>query len=248
MKRYQGKKVVIIGGTSGMGLATAKMLLDGGARVLVTGHSKAGLESAQKELGKDALVASSDARSLTDIDALASRVKAEFDTFDLLFVNAGFSIRAALESITEAIYDEMFNLNAKGPFFAVQKLAPLINRGGAVVLTTSVANVKGLPGQATYGAAKAALRSFARVLATELLPQEIRVNAVSPGPIDTGILNKVFPTEEMRTHVKEHTVGIIPMKRFGTSEEIAKAVLFLAFDATFTNGHELPVDGGWSQL
>ena len=150
--------------------------------------------------------------------------------------------------MTEAIYDEMFNLNAKGPFFAVQKLAPMITRGGSVVLTTSVANVKGLPGQATYGAAKAALRSFARTLATELLPREIRVNAVTPGPIHTGILEKVFPTEEMRTKVKGHTVGIIPMKRFGMSDEIAKAVLFLAFDATFTTGAELPVDGGWSQI
>jgi NAD(P)-dependent dehydrogenase (short-subunit alcohol dehydrogenase family) len=248
MERYQGKKVVIIGGTSGMGLATAKVLLDGGARVLVTGRSEAGLESAQKEIGKDALVVSSDARSLTDIDALASGVKAEFDTFDLLFVNAGFSIPTPLASVTEAVYDEMFNLNAKGPFFAVQKFAPLINRGGSVVLTTSVANVKGLPGQATYGAAKAALRSFAWVLAAELLPQDIRVNAVSPGPIETGILEKVFPTEEMRAHVRGHTLGIIPMKRFGTSKEIAKAVLFRAFDATFTTGAELPVDGGWSQL
>ena len=192
MERYQDKKAVIIGGTSGMGLATAKMLLDGGARVLVTGRSQAGLESAQQELGNDAIVVSSDARSLTDIDALASRVKTEFDTFDLLFVNAGFSIRAPLESVTEAIYDEMFNLNAKGPFFAVQKLAPLINRGGSVVLTTSIANVKGMPGNATYGAAKAALRSFARVLAAELLPLEIRVNAVSPGPTDTPIIGKTF--------------------------------------------------------
>jgi NAD(P)-dependent dehydrogenase (short-subunit alcohol dehydrogenase family) len=248
MEQYQGKKVVITGGTSGMGLATAKMLLGGGARVLVTGRSKAGLESAQKELGNDAIVVSSDARSLTDIDALAAQVKTEFDTFDLLFLNAGFSIPTPLDSVTEAVYDEMFNLNAKGPFFAVQKLAPLINRGGSVVLTTSVANVKGMPGQATYGAAKAALRSFARVLAVELLPREIRVNAVSPGPIDTGILEKVYPAEDMRTQITGHVRGMIPMKRFGTSEEIAKAVLYLAFDATFTNGHELPVDGGWSQL
>src|SRR5579863_4595615 len=167
MKQYQGKKVVIIGGTSGMGLATAKILLDGGARVLVTGRSKAGLDSAQKELGKDALVVSSDARSLTEIDALGSRVKAEFDTFDLLFVNAGFSTKAPVESITEAAYDEMFNLNAKGPIFAVQKLAPLINRGGAIVFTTSIANVKGMPGNAAYAGAKAAVRSFARTLATE---------------------------------------------------------------------------------
>src|SRR5271154_5513580 len=192
MERYEAKRAVIIGGTSGMGLATAKMLLDGGARVLVTGRSQAGLDSARQELGTGATVISSDARSLTDIDALASRVKTEFDSFDLLFVNAGFSIPTPLESVTEAIYDEMFNLNAKGPFFAVQKLAPLINRGGSVVFTTSIANVKGMPGQATYGAAKAALRSFARTLAAELLPREIRVNAVTPGPIDTPILGKVF--------------------------------------------------------
>ncbi len=248
MQRYEGKRAVIIGGTSGMGLATAKMLLDGGARVLVTGRSQAGLDSAQKELGKDAVVVSSDARSLTDIDALASRVKTEFGTFDLLFANAGFSIPAPLESVTEAVYDEMFNLNAKGPFFAVQKLAPLINRGGAVVFTTSIANVKGMPGQAAYGAAKAALRSFARVLAAELLPQEIRVNAVTPGPINTPILAKVFTDKNTADHIREQMSGMVPMKRWGTAEEIAKAVLFLAFDATFTTGAELPVDGGWSQL
>src|ERR1700761_1540256 len=179
MKRYEGKKVVIIGGTSGMGLATAKMLLDGGSRVLVTGRSKEGLESAQNEIGNDAVVVSSGARSLRDIAALASKVRAEFDTFDLLFVNAGFSIRAPFESLTEAVYDEMFNLNAKGPLFAVQKLTPLINRGGSIVFTTSIANVKGMPGNAAYAGAKAAVRSFVRTLATELLPREIRVNSVS---------------------------------------------------------------------
>jgi NAD(P)-dependent dehydrogenase (short-subunit alcohol dehydrogenase family) len=248
MERFQGKKAVIIGGTSGMGLATAKMLIEGGAGVLVTGLSKAGLESAKEDIGELAIVVSSDARSLADIDALASRVKSEFGTFDLLSVSAGFSIPTPLENMTPAVYEEMFNVNAKGPFFAIQKLTPLINRGGAIVLTTSVANAKGLPGQAAYAGAKAALRSFARTLATELLPREIRVNAVTPGPIDTPILDKVFGNKEAVAHVKEHMLGVIPMKRFGNSEEIAKAVLFLAFDATFTNGHELPVDGGWSQL
>jgi len=248
MERYQDKKVVIIGGTSGIGLATAKMLLDGGARVLVTGRSQAGLESARQELGGGAAVVSSDARSLTDIDALASRVKAEFDTFDLLFVNAGFGLFALFEQTTETIYDEMFNLNAKGPFFAVQKLAPLMNRGSSVVLTTSIANVKGMPGLAAYGAAKAALRSFARVLAAELLPREIRVNAVTPGPIDTPILNKSIPDKNMAAEVNRQMREANPMKRFGTSEEVAKAVLFLAFDATYTTGAELPVDGGLSQL
>jgi NAD(P)-dependent dehydrogenase (short-subunit alcohol dehydrogenase family) len=130
----------------------------------------------------------------------------------------------------------------------VQKLAPLINRGGAVVLTTAIANVKGMPGLATYGAAKAALRSFARVLAAELLPREIRVNAVTPGPIDTPIIGKAFPEKGAAAHVREQMSEGNPMKRFGTSEEVAKAVLFLAFDATFTTGAELPVDGGLSQL
>jgi NAD(P)-dependent dehydrogenase (short-subunit alcohol dehydrogenase family) len=248
MEKYQDKKVVIIGGTSGMGLATAKMLLEGGARVLVTGRSQAGLDSAQKELGKDAIVVSSDARSLTDLDALASKAKAEFGTIDLLFVNAGFSIRAPLESITEAIYDEMFNLNAKGPLFAVQKFVPLINRGGSVVFTTSIANEKGMPGQAAYGAAKAALRSYARTLAAELIPQEIRVNAVTPGPINTPILDKVFPDKNAAAQMREKMPTMVPMKRWGMSEEIAKAVLFLGFDATFTTGAELPVDGGWTQI
>jgi len=248
MERYETKRAVIIGGTSGMGLATAKMLLAGGARVLVTGRSQAGLESAQKALGEGAIVVSSDARSLTDLDALASRVKGEFDTFDLLFVNAGFGLFAPLENTTEATYDEMFNLNTKGPFFAVQKLAPLINRGGAVVLTTSIANVKGMPTLAAYGGAKAALRSFARVFAAELLPRGIRVNAVSPGPIDTPIIGKAFPDKDVAAQVTGQMREANPMRRFGTSEEVAKAVLFLAFDATYTTGAELPVDGGWSQL
>ncbi len=221
MKRYEGKKVVIIGGTSGMGLATAKMLLDGGARVLVTGRSKDSLESAQKELGNEAIVVSSDARSLADLDALASRAKAEYDTLDLLFVNAGFSTRAPLESITEAIYDEMFNLNAKRPLFAVQKFAPLINRGGSVVLTTSIANVKGMAGNATYGAAKAALRSFARTLAAELVPREIRVNAVTPSPIDTPIIGKAFPADAA-AHIREKMIGMVPMKRWGRRSKSRK--------------------------
>jgi NAD(P)-dependent dehydrogenase (short-subunit alcohol dehydrogenase family) len=248
MERYEAKRAVIIGGTSGIGLATAKMLLDGGARVLVTGRSQAGLDSAQEEIGKDAVVVSSDARSLTDIDALASRVKAEFDTFDLLFVNAGLGLFAPLEDTTETTFDEMFNLNAKGPFFAVKKLAPLMNQGGAVVLTTSTANVKGMPLIAAYGGAKAALRSFARVFAAELLPRGIRVNAVSPGPTDTPIIGKAFADKDQAAELTGQMREANPMKRFGTSEEVAKAVLFLGFDATYTTGTELPVDGGWSQL
>ena len=248
MDRYEGKKAVVIGGTSGIGLATAKMLVDAGARVLVTGRSQAGLELAQKELGKGGVAVSSDAQSLTDIDALASRVKADFDTFDLLFVNAALGLFAPIEHTTEAMYDEVFNANTKGPFFAVKKLAPLIARGGSVVFTTAISNVKGMPMLAAAGATKAALRSLARGFAAELLPQGIRVNAVSPGPTDTPSWGKAFPDKDMAAQLTGQMREGNPMKRLGTSEEVAKAVLFLAFDATFTTGAELPVDGGWSQL
>ena len=192
---------------------------------------------------------SSDARSLTEIDALASRVKAEFDTFDLLFVNAGFSIRAPLESMTEAVYDEVFNLNAKGPLFRDAE-AHAVNKSWRLYRPHDLDRQRqGDARQRQHtGAAKAALRSFARTLAAELIPREIRVNAVTPGPIDTPILGKMFPDKDMAAQLREKMTGMVPMKRWGTSEEIAKAVLFLAFDATFTKGAELPVDGGWSQL
>jgi NAD(P)-dependent dehydrogenase (short-subunit alcohol dehydrogenase family) len=248
MQRYHAKRAVIIGGTSGIGLATAKMLVDGGARVLVTGRSQAALDSTQKELGEGAIAVSSDARSLADIYALASRVKAEFDTFDLLFVNAGLGLFAPIETTTEAMYDEVFAVNAKGPFFAVKTLAPLISQGGSVVFTTAISNVKGMPMLAAAGATKAALRSLARGFAAELLPRGIRVNAVSPGPTDTPSWGKSFPDKDMVVQLIGQMSEANPMKRLGTSEEVAKAVLFLAFDATFTTGAELPVDGGQSQF
>lgn len=248
MGQYVGKRVVITGGTSGIGLATAKLLLDQGARVLVTGRTKETLESARKELGKDAIVMSSDAMVLTDIDALAARAKSEFGAVDFLFLNAGYGTFAPFEGTSEAAYDEMFNLNTKGPYFAAQKLAPLMPRGSAIVLTTSAANVKGIPMLSAYGAAKAALRSLARSLAEELLPRGIRVNAISPGPIDTPVMLKTGMSKEQIGHFHKQMEEGNPMKRLGRPEEIAKAAVFLAFDATFTNGHELPVDGGMTQL
>jgi NAD(P)-dependent dehydrogenase (short-subunit alcohol dehydrogenase family) len=248
MGRYEGKTAVITGGTSGMGLATAKLLLDEGARVLVTGRTEKTLESARDELGKNAIVIASDAKSLTDIDALAARVKSEFGAVDFLFLNAGYGKFAPFEGMSEAVYDEMFNLNTKGPYFAAQKLAPLMPPGSAIVLTTSIANVKGMPMISAYAAAKAALRSLARSLAAELLPRGIRVNAVSPGPIDTPVMLKTGMSKEQVDHFHTQMREGNPMKRFGRSEEIAKAVAFLAFDATFTTGAELPVDGGLSQL
>ena len=247
MRQYDGKRVVITGGTSGIGLATAKLLIDQGAQVLVTGRTKATLDSARDALGTNAIVMESDAASLADIDALADRVRSEFGTLDALFVNAGLARYVPFDSMTEAMYDESLTINAKGAYFAVQKLAPLLTEGSSVVLTTAVANVKGAPTLSAYSAGKAALRSMARTLASELLARNIRVNAVSPGPIDTPAFDKAFP-KDAADQARLQTAEIVPMKRLGRPQEVAKAVVFLAFEATFTTGAEFVVDGGLSQL
>lgn len=247
MGKHDGKKVVITGGTSGVGLATAKLMIDEGARVLITGRTQATLDSASKQLGSYATAVHSDAASLPEIDALADRVKSEFGTFDVLFANAGVTRFVPFESVTEEVYDELLTVNAKGPYFTVQKLAPLMPGGSGVVLTTSVANMKGLPMVSAYSASKAALRSMTRSLARELLPRKIRVNAVSPGPIDTGILEKAMPREAAE-QTKAQMTQDNPMLRFGEPQEVAKAVAFLAFDATYTTGFEFVVDGGATQL
>jgi NAD(P)-dependent dehydrogenase (short-subunit alcohol dehydrogenase family) len=247
MGRYDGKSVVITGGSSGFGFTTAKLLVDNGARVLITGRTQATLDSARDQLGEDAVAVRSDVASLPDLDALADRVKAEFGALDALFVNAGVTRSVPFDAMTEEVYDELFTINTKGAYFTVQKLVPLLNEGSGVVLTTSILNVLGNPMASAYAASKAALRSMTRSLARELLPRNIRVNAVSPGPIDTGILEKSMP-KEAAEQAKAQMTANNPMLRFGDPSEIAKAVVFLAFDATYTTGAELPVDGGRTQL
>ena len=249
MDRFNGKTAVITGGTTGIGLATAKLFISEGARVIVTGRAPVTIKAAQAELGDNAIVVPSDATSLPDMDALAAKVKETFGKLDVLFVNAGYGHFVPFEQVTEAVYDEMLNLNAKGPYFIVQKMVPLMPEGSSVVFTTSIANVKAVPTLSAYGAAKAALRAMTRSIAAELLPRGIRVNAVTPGPIGaTDVMHKVGMPKEAQDQVYLQMAESVPMKRLGQPEEIAKAVAFLAIDATFTTGAEIPVDGGWSQL
>ncbi len=248
MDRYKGKTVLITGGTSGIGLATAKLFIREGAQVIVTGRTPATIEEAQTELGENAIVIHSDATSFSDMDSLFEQVRETLGKLDVLFVNAGLARRVSFEATTEEAYDEMLDLNFKVPYFIVQKLVPIMPEGSSVIFTTSIANVKGMPSSSAYSAAKAALRSLTRSLATELLPRGIRVNAVSPGPIETPILGKMGIPKEAIDQIYVKMTEMVPMKRIGQPEEIAKAVAFFAFDSTYTTGAELPVDGGWTQL
>lgn len=245
MTAYEGKRVVITGGTSGIGLATAELLSDGGARVLVTGRSPSSLTSARARLGEAALVVDSDA--VSGVDALVERVGSEFGGVDLLVLNAGATDTALVADTDEAMYDELFELNTKAPFFTVQKFLPLLPAGSSIVLTTSVSNSKGIASTSVYSATKAALRSLTRTFARELIERGVRVNAVSPGPIDTGILERTMSAEAAREFLEQIKAGN-PMGRFGEPEEVAKAIAFLGFDATYTTGTELLVDGGASDL
>jgi NAD(P)-dependent dehydrogenase (short-subunit alcohol dehydrogenase family) len=228
--RYAGRTAVILGGTHGMGEATATLLRAEGAEALVTGR-RAG--DVQVDLAR-----------LSDLDALAEAVRARFGQIDLLHVNAGFARLEPYDAVSEASYDRTFDVNTKGAFFAVQRLAPLVRDGGAIVFTSSVADQGGAPEMIVYGAAKAAARSLAAGFAAALLPRGIRVNAVSPGFIDTPSYGIEGISDDDRAAF--HAVGdaITPMRRHGTSEEVARAVAFLAFEATFTTGARLPVDGG----
>ncbi|MEU3569836.1 SDR family oxidoreductase [Kitasatospora sp. NPDC036755] len=245
---YDGKKIVITGGSSGIGLAAARLFADGGAHVLITGRTGATLDAALERLGEKATAVRSDAASLEDIKELAGTVRERFGTVDALFVNAGVTASAPFDSTTEEMYDELFDINVKGPYFTVQALAPLLREGSGVVLTTSVVNVLGLDALSVYSASKAALRSMTRTLARELLPRKVRVNAVSPGPIDSGILDRSSLPADVVEATKDGYRSTNPMRRLGRPEEVAAAVAYLAFDATFSTGMELPVDGGASQL
>ncbi|MCP3065117.1 SDR family oxidoreductase [Myxococcus sp. K38C18041901] len=248
MGRYSGKKVVVTGGTAGIGLAAVKALLAEGAEVLLTGRGEQGLEAARKELGPRAHVVRSDTASLRDIDALAARVKETLGAVDFVLVNAGYAKLVPFEQVTESVYDETFGVNTKGAFFTAQRLAPLVRDGGAFVFTTSVADETGAPGMSVYSGAKAAVRSFVRVLGAELVSRGIRVNAVSPGFTRTPTMGVTGATPQEVESFEQEGLHLTPMKRIADAEEVARAALFLGLEATFTTGAELPVDGGLSQF
>jgi NAD(P)-dependent dehydrogenase (short-subunit alcohol dehydrogenase family) len=248
MSRFSNLTALITGGASGIGLATAKLLLQEGGRVAVTGRDPKSLAAARLELGPKAFVFQSDTSDLAAIERLAGDVEAALGHLDLVFLNAGIAKFAPAEAVTPAFWDETFDINLKGAFFTAQRFARLVKKGGSIVLNTSVVDVKGFPASSVYAASKAALRSLARTLSADLLGQGIRVNAVSPGPITTPIYGKLGMPAEVAEAWGKSMQEANPMKRFGNPDEVAKAVLFLAVDATYTTGAELPVDGGVSQL
>jgi NAD(P)-dependent dehydrogenase (short-subunit alcohol dehydrogenase family) len=247
MNKYTGKKAVVIGGTHGMGLAVAEALIAGGAEVLITGRNEKNLAEARQKLNGSVHVVRSDIADMGDIAMLGAEVGQKLGEIDFLHINAGVSELEPYDKVTEASFDRQFNVNTKGAFFTAQRLAPLIRNGGSIVFTSSIADESGTAGMAVYSGSKAALRSFARVLAAELLPRGIRVNVVSPGFIDTPTMGVAGASAEERAAFMKIGDEVTPMKRHGTPEEVARAVLFLGFDATFTTGERFTVDGGLGQ-
>jgi NAD(P)-dependent dehydrogenase (short-subunit alcohol dehydrogenase family) len=251
MKRLEGKVAVITGGSSGMGLATAQRFVDEGAYVFITGRRQNEIDSAVKQIGKNNNVTGvqGDVSNLADLDRLYDTVKQQKGRIDVLFANAGIIELAPLGSITESHFDKIFNINVKGLLFTVQKALPLFQDGGSIILTASINSSKGFETSTVYSATKAAIRSFARTWTVDLKHRKIRVNAISPGPIDTPILNSAVQTEEEIEQIKASLVASVPMGRMGSPDEVAKAALFLASDDSgFITGIELTVDGGTAQI
>ena len=249
MKRLDGKRALITGGTSGIGLETAKQFLAEGARLAVTGANPDGIEAARRELGSDVLVLRTDAGSVAAQKQLADAVGEAFGKLDAVFINAGIAKLWPLQQWSEADFDRTIAINLKGPFFLMQALLPILANPASVVLNTSINARIGMPNSAAYSASKAGLISLARTLSGELIRRGIRVNAVSPGPISTPIYGKLGLSADELQKASAAILSQIPAGRFGEPREIAKAVVFLASDeSAFTVGSELIVDGGMSNL
>lgn len=247
MSRLQDKRTLITGGTSGIGLETAKQFLAEGARVIVTGVNPDSIAKAQAELGREVLVLRADSASIDAQKKLAQAVLAHYGQLDIAFLNAGVSVWQPIEEWTEEMFDRSFNINVKGPYFLMQALLPVFANPASVVFNTSISAHLGSVNSSVYGATKAAFLSMSKTLSSELLQRGIRINTVSPGPVDTPLYDKVGIPDAYREQINKDIVATIPAGRFGTPEEVAKAVIYLSSDESrWTVGAEIIVDGGSS--
>jgi NAD(P)-dependent dehydrogenase (short-subunit alcohol dehydrogenase family) len=247
--KLEGKIGVITGGNSGIGLATAKRFVSEGAYVFITGRRQNELDAAVSEIGNNVTGIQGDVSDLTDLDRLYNTVKDQKGHLDILFANAGIAQFAPLGEISEEHFDNIFGINVKGLLFTVQKALPLFHDGGSIILNASIGSSKGVEESSVYSATKAAVRSFARTWTVDLRHRKIRVNAISPGPIDTPIFSNLLQNEEQSEQFKKNIVNTVPMGRMGSPDEVAKAVSFLASDdSSYITGIELFVDGGLAQI
>ncbi len=249
MKKLENKVAIVTGATSGMGLQTAKKYLEEGAKVVLTGRSQEKLDALKGELTGDYLLVKAEASSTADSKDLIAQTVDHFGKIDILFLNAGVFRLETIDGLTEEIFDEVHNINVRGPVFTVQAAYNHLNEGASIIFNTSVVNVKGFGGMTAYASSKAALRSIVRTLAAEFGPKGVRVNAIAPGPIDTPIYGKHNVPQENIDAMASNFPSMVSLGRFGKAEEIANTALFLASsDSSYITGTEIPVDGGFAQV
>jgi NAD(P)-dependent dehydrogenase (short-subunit alcohol dehydrogenase family) len=249
MSKLSGKVAVITGGSSGIGLAAAKKFVEEGAYVFITGRRQSELDNAKAAIGRNVSIVQGDVANLADLDRLYQTVKAEKGVLDIVVASAGYVERMLTEEVTPDHFDKTFAINARGVYFTAQKALPLMRKGGSVVLVSSCLHLKGLPEHGTYAATKAAVRSFARTWAMEWKDRGIRVNTLSPGPVDTPIIDGQFKTKEEADGARAFFSTITPLGRIGRPEEMASAILFLASDdSSYSTGIDLVADGGITQV
>ena len=249
MAKLAGKIAVITGGNSGMGRDTAKRFAEEGASVVIFGRNQATLDSAAAEIGRNVLAVRGDVANMADLDALYGQVQKTYGRIDILFANAGMAELAPLGAITEEHFDRLFNTNVRGLVFTVQKALPLMADGGSILLNASIAGMKGMEAFSIYSATKAAVRSLARSWTNDLKARRIRVNSISPGPIETPIYGRMGLTQEQIAGFGQAILPQVPMRRFGKGSEVASAALFLASeDSSYISGIDLAIDGGMAQI
>ena len=249
MSNLTGKVAVVTGGSSGIGLATAKRFVAEGAYVFITGRRQSELDRAKAEIGRNVSAVQGDVTNLADLDKLYAQVEAEKGVVDIVFANAGFIEHAQIFDLSEAHYDKTMDINVKGVVFTVQKALKLMTRGGSIIVVSSIINAKGIPAHGTYGAAKAGVRALVRTWTQELKDKGIRVNSLSPGATETPIIRGQFDTDDAAEAAKKAFASMTPLGRLGRPEELAAAAYFLASDeSSYVTGIDLPVDGGLAQV